>query len=519
MKTIFISYANESNEHAEAVRTLADHLVIDGLQVTLDQYEPHPTVDWITWMNTGLDQADVVLMVCSPAYYRRVMRREKAGVGLGAQWEGHLIHTRLYDDLAQAHKYIPILFPGMTPDTIPDALRHYQRYNVARPTMDDAGYEALYRHLTGQPKHVRPTPGSIKSLPRSAEPKDERSAQGDNAVQRTPASGPLADSLFAYLELDQYDTGIHRGQFGRSASLEEESAYQKRGERLDVKPKLYLTGWPVFVLARMPGDPRARVLLENARRGVLDLLDGLWVRVGMAASHHTSPLAPPVTITYRHTILMAIDPSLAPVSALLATMLDDSSDLQARSGGWRQCSCEHTDEDLWATCYAIGFLTSQRSHAAALHLREGGSARATGVMEATLDWLEREWHANGWDYGFSMEENAPLAFHEVAAALALHRPALAGAVLQTFGTFLDDALHPRQAYLSQVRTLSPHRASIRLAYAFFLYRTEPWAEATYRSMLDWLVFETRHGLPKDLNSPEAAMYLDMVLHHNQSQPS
>jgi hypothetical protein len=42
-----------------------------------------------------IEQARFVLLVCTENYYQRVMMRAESGTGLGALWEGHLIHQRL----------------------------------------------------------------------------------------------------------------------------------------------------------------------------------------------------------------------------------------------------------------------------------------------------------------------------------------------------------------------------------------------------------------------------------------
>ena len=61
-----------------------------GLEVILDQYvHPAPDEGWPLWMDTRIDEANFVLMVCTEAYRRRVMRREepegpRGGLGGGA---------------------------------------------------------------------------------------------------------------------------------------------------------------------------------------------------------------------------------------------------------------------------------------------------------------------------------------------------------------------------------------------------------------------------------------------------
>jgi hypothetical protein len=162
--TVFISYAHESEEHAARVLAFADQLVGDGVEVILDQYSAHPADGWPLWMQRGLDRADFVLMLCSPAYRRRVMRQEEAGRGLGVQWEGNLIYNRLYGNLSRGDKLIPILMAGFSADDIPEPAAGFARYEIAAFDLSDRGYERLYRHLTNQPATPMPAMGSIKKL-------------------------------------------------------------------------------------------------------------------------------------------------------------------------------------------------------------------------------------------------------------------------------------------------------------------------------------------------------------------
>ena len=62
---VFISYSHDSPEHAKRVLDLADALRHFGLEVILDQYVPAPDEGWPRWMETRLDEANFVLMVCT----------------------------------------------------------------------------------------------------------------------------------------------------------------------------------------------------------------------------------------------------------------------------------------------------------------------------------------------------------------------------------------------------------------------------------------------------------------------
>ena len=167
---VFVSYAHDpaNPAHAGRVLELADQLRDDGLNVVIDQYDPNPKEGWPLWMETNLEAAEFVLLVCTPAYHRRVVRQEAAGVGLGVQWEGNLIYNRLYGNLSQGGRYIPVLLDGGDPTNIPTPVQGFTFYRLAHFDLSDAAYEALYRHLTGQHATPKPTLGTRKVLPPKA---------------------------------------------------------------------------------------------------------------------------------------------------------------------------------------------------------------------------------------------------------------------------------------------------------------------------------------------------------------
>ena len=163
---VFISYSHDSPEHAQRVLDLADALRHGGLEVILDQYvHPAPDEGWPLWMETRLDEANFVLMVCTEIYRRRVMRQEQAGTGLGVRWEGSLIYNRIYNDKSSGSRFIPVLFEGGEPAHIPNPVQGHTYYRISVFDVSrDAGFEGLYRHLTGQ----APTPpreiGAVQTL-------------------------------------------------------------------------------------------------------------------------------------------------------------------------------------------------------------------------------------------------------------------------------------------------------------------------------------------------------------------
>lgn len=164
---VFLSYSHDSPEHAKRVLDLADALQHGGLEVVLDQYvHPAPDEGWPRWMEARLDEANFVLMVCTETYRRRVLGQEQPGKGLGVRWEGSLIYNRIYNDQSSGSRFIPVLLEGGEFAHIPNPVQGHTHYRISVFDISrDAGFEGLYRHLTGQP----PTPpgeiGPIQTLP------------------------------------------------------------------------------------------------------------------------------------------------------------------------------------------------------------------------------------------------------------------------------------------------------------------------------------------------------------------
>ena len=161
---VFISYSHDSEAHARRVLDLADQLIRQGVTVLFDQYEPTPPDGWTRWMKEGLDTAHYVLMICTEVYLRRIEEEEVPGTGLGVRWEGKLISSRLYQERGQAARFIPILLSGSNASCVPKEAFDHPRYEIKAFNLQDPGYEGLYRHITEQPRTLRPEAGQIVVL-------------------------------------------------------------------------------------------------------------------------------------------------------------------------------------------------------------------------------------------------------------------------------------------------------------------------------------------------------------------
>ena len=158
---VFISYSHDSQEHADSVLALSDHLRADGIDCVLDQYEDSPPEGWPRWMDRQIQEADFVIMICTSTYYRGVMGEEEPGTGYGVLWESALIYQYLYNTGTLNTQFIPVLLEGANISDIPTPLQSATYYRLSTAT----GYEELYRRLTHQHRTLKPALGMLRALP------------------------------------------------------------------------------------------------------------------------------------------------------------------------------------------------------------------------------------------------------------------------------------------------------------------------------------------------------------------
>lgn len=159
---VFISYSHDSAEHVKRVLDLSNRLRGDGVDCVIDQYESSPVEGWPRWMDKKIRDCKYVVMLCTEAYYHRVMGEEVEGKGLGVRWEGNLVYQHLYNAGTINNRFIPVVTGHQHQAFIPAPMQGATYYSLS----DDSGYEDLYLRLTDQPKTVKPELGKRHPLPK-----------------------------------------------------------------------------------------------------------------------------------------------------------------------------------------------------------------------------------------------------------------------------------------------------------------------------------------------------------------
>jgi hypothetical protein len=189
-----ISYARSPRD--SDVIALADRLNRDGVDCEIDVYDSPPAEGWARWMEHVMTRR-TVLVIASEAYYRRYHRQEPPGIGLGATFETGLLAQRVLEMQGKNEGVIPILLSSDDSQFIPEFLKDVERYDLSDP----AGYEHLYRRLTGQPEYAKPPLGEVRVLP----PKNEAEASTTSLSSNSDAVRFYSDDGFFGIRMLQIE--------------------------------------------------------------------------------------------------------------------------------------------------------------------------------------------------------------------------------------------------------------------------------------------------------------------------
>ncbi len=162
VKRVFISYSHDSDEHLDLVIDLANRLREDGVNCWIDQFEQAPPESWPVWAERQIKKADHVLLVCTAQYLAGFQGTAPYGERRGVKWEGAIIDQTLYESEGGSTKFIPLILRDEDLECIPLTLRGATRYTYS--ASDNAAYEAVFRHITHQPKIKPAELGPLRKL-------------------------------------------------------------------------------------------------------------------------------------------------------------------------------------------------------------------------------------------------------------------------------------------------------------------------------------------------------------------
>ncbi|HEY4022835.1 MAG TPA: SEFIR domain-containing protein [Pseudonocardiaceae bacterium] len=182
---VFISYAHDSAEHKDLVRTFSTFLRVRiGLDTKLDQWDDNVRRDWSLWATQLFKIADYVVVVASPKYRKRSEGEALPDEGRGSQFEAAMIRDALTKDLGAATaRILPVVLPGGSVEDIPMFLSPYSttRFMISEFTND--GVAELIAAITGIGKYPLPELGQWLG---GAQPEPVQAGDGSRWLAHSP---------------------------------------------------------------------------------------------------------------------------------------------------------------------------------------------------------------------------------------------------------------------------------------------------------------------------------------------
>jgi len=184
MKTAFISYSWDDEDHREWVCKLAERLRADGVNVSIDRWEAVPGDQLPAFMERAIRDNQFVVIICTPRYKRRSDERE-GGVG----YEGDIMTAEVMTS-RNHRKFIPVLRDGEWALAAPSWLIAKYYINLSGDPYSERDYEDLVRTLLGireiAPPIGKPMATIISNLTRGSAAPDGNTALdfGDIKITR-----------------------------------------------------------------------------------------------------------------------------------------------------------------------------------------------------------------------------------------------------------------------------------------------------------------------------------------------
>lgn len=158
---VFISYSWSSPAHKERVKTIADRLLSDGVDVIIDIYDLKEGNDKNAFMEKMVVDKTItnVLVMCDSVYAEKADNK-KSGVGT----ESQIISQQVYTKVDQS-KFIPIVceFNENSEPCLPVFMASLIWIDLSTPEKENHNWERLVRLLNGKPADIKPKLGKRPS--------------------------------------------------------------------------------------------------------------------------------------------------------------------------------------------------------------------------------------------------------------------------------------------------------------------------------------------------------------------
>ncbi len=175
----FVSYSHDSSDHKKWILDFATTLRNRGVDAVLDQWDLKPGDDLPHFMETQLEAADYVLMICTEKYI------EKANAGEGGVGYEKMIMTSSLLSKIDSSKVIPIIRQAGT-DYRPTFLKSKLYINFSNDSDLEYSLDDLLRTMLNAPLYEKPKIGESPFKPMEGA-RPDRVSDGVKELMKTVA--------------------------------------------------------------------------------------------------------------------------------------------------------------------------------------------------------------------------------------------------------------------------------------------------------------------------------------------
>lgn len=208
---------------------LCTQLRKNGVDVILDQWDLGLGGDLTSFMESGVRDADEVIVICTPDYMEKANTRQK-GVG----YEGSMITAELYQNL-ETTKFIPIIRQSSGNKKTPDFLGTRVYIDFTDDSQFDVNFDELLRKIHQAPRVRKPPLGKnpFANQPSAPEVSSSQLPEIPEKVESASAS-ELYEIAGAIIEAN--NSFLWRQLVKRLRPHAFQSLVQWRQEELDLQP-------------------------------------------------------------------------------------------------------------------------------------------------------------------------------------------------------------------------------------------------------------------------------------------
>eukprot|EP00898_Chlorokybus_atmophyticus_P005854 jgi/Chlat1/626/Chrsp103S01043 len=163
--TVFISYCQFDNQHAERVRRLAEQLQQHNIEVIVDYKNTYQS--WPAFIGQMLNDGTKVIVACDEHYERFSLKQPTADdqMGAGTHDEYTNVLNKVYEEQNLSGWLVPVIFrPPGARKHVPAQIRKFSYFTLgdqqaSSKSVDPwVGYDTLVKHLGSVPAFVQPMP-------------------------------------------------------------------------------------------------------------------------------------------------------------------------------------------------------------------------------------------------------------------------------------------------------------------------------------------------------------------------